>query len=242
MQAETAALTASIEELEAFSYAVAHDLRVPLITIAASADALTADLRDRVCAADVALMEGIRTGAARMDELIRALLQFSTTARAEPARRPIDLTAMARSELDQLAALDPGRTVDVTVAEALTATGDPQLIGIVLHNLLGNAWKFTSRRRRARIEFGATEPLGDHKPSGERVYFVRDNGAGFHMAGRERIFRPFERLHARHEFEGSGVGLATAHRIIDRHGGRIWAKGVPNRGAVFYFTLPNGIA
>jgi PAS domain S-box-containing protein len=229
-KARDAAETAS-RELEAFSYSVAHDLRAPLRAISGYSEALVEDLGPKLDQGAKEYLDRISAGAVRMGHLIDALLGLSRVSRSDLAREPVNLSDMATGVLDQLRISDPGRQVDVVLEAGLVAEGDPGLLRALLQNLLGNAWKFTSKTEGARIELGRA-PAEDGQ-----AYFVRDNGSGFDMAYAEKLFAPFQRLHASHEFPGTGIGLATVHRIVHRHGGRIWAEGAVNRGATFYFTL-----
>ncbi|MBI3893877.1 MAG: GHKL domain-containing protein [Candidatus Wallbacteria bacterium] len=167
-----------------------------------------------------------------MDRLIEDLLNLSKLNQAPLARVAVDLAGLARDVVTGLPRLRPERLVTIDIAEVPPAVGDESLLRAVMHNLLDNAWKFTSKRPAARIEFGSEQR------DGETVYFVRDNGAGFSMASATRLFGPFQRLHSPSEFEGHGIGLATVQRIVTRHGGRIWAEAEMGRGATFYFTLP----
>jgi light-regulated signal transduction histidine kinase (bacteriophytochrome) len=167
-----------------------------------------------------------------MNRLVNDLLELSRVTRAAVARVRVDLTALAHEVVGKLHDADPGREVEVLIEEALVVDADPGLLRVVVVNLLGNAWKFTSKRAKAQIAIGVqrTDRTGT-------VYFVRDDGAGFDMAYAKKLFGAFQRLHTTSEFEGTGVGLATVQRIIRRHGGRIWAESQPDRGATFYFTL-----
>ncbi|MDP9827789.1 DNA-binding response OmpR family regulator [Kineosporia succinea] len=217
------------QELEAFSYSVSHDLRSPLRAI----DGFTAMLLEVV---DEHLDESgrhyadrIRASVKRMNEMIDDLIELSRVGRAEVTRRPVDVGALAGEILADLAVGSPGRSVEVVVAEGLDASADARLLRNVLENLLGNAWKFSGAMDDPRIEVGR---------SGPDEFFVRDNGSGFDMAQAGRLFSPFQRLHKQSEFPGTGIGLATVHRIIERHGGRIWAESAPGEGATFRFTLP----
>jgi light-regulated signal transduction histidine kinase (bacteriophytochrome) len=226
--AKEVAETAS-RELEAFSYSVAHDLRAPLRAINGFSTALLEDLGDKLDDDSRDHLQRIRTGADRMGQLIDALLGLARLSRAPIASVPVDLTELAYEVVAQLRAADPERSVACVIADRLTARGDRRLLRVLLHNLLANAWRFTARRERAEIELGVTRDDG--------AYFVRDNGAGFDMAYAHKLFVPFQRLHAPGDFEGTGIGLATAQRIVQRHGGRIWAEGAVDRGATFHFTL-----
>jgi signal transduction histidine kinase len=165
------------------------------------------------------------------------MLALARVSRAEINLERIDLAALARGMVDDLAAKDPERRVELVVADPLVAVADRRLIRLLLENLLGNAWKFTARATSPRIEIGSRVDAG-----GDTVYFVRDNGAGFNMDYAAKLFRPFQRLHAEADFPGTGIGLATVHRIIERHGGRVWAEGVVGQGACISFTLPAGKA
>jgi light-regulated signal transduction histidine kinase (bacteriophytochrome) len=177
-------------------------------------------------------LDEIQSNALRMGALIDALLSLSRVTRSELAPQPVDLTQLGRSIAEHLARVEPDRKVEVAVAEDLRAVVDPSLARTLMENLLGNAWKFTARAEHAQIELGAT------KAGEEPVFFVRDNGAGFDMEFAGRLFVAFQRLHTVGEFPGTGIGLATAQRIVHRHGGRIWAEGAVEGGATFYFTLP----
>jgi signal transduction histidine kinase len=227
----TAQLEAVVKELESFSYSVSHDLRAPLRAIDGFASALEEDYADRLDDEGRDYLRRIRHGALRMADLIDDLLKLSRVSRSELTSQPVDLSGLAREILDRLAEAEPLRAVATAVQPGLGAQGDPGLLRAALENLLGNAWKYSSKQAQARIEFGAGEQAG------ETVYFVRDNGIGFDMAHAGKLFGPFQRLHHQNEFEGSGIGLATVRRIIQRHGGRIWAESMPGQGATFYFTL-----
>jgi signal transduction histidine kinase len=218
-------------ELEAFTASVSHDLRSPLTTIAGQAGLLelsmpnaTEDQRRR--------LKRIQGSVKQMSELIDALLVLSRISRHTLHRELIDVTALVESIVQDLHQKDPARNVEVDIQSGMSVHGDRRLINDVFINLLANAWKFTSRTDRARIE------IGQSQHGSMATLFVKDNGAGFDMAHEQKLFKPFQRLHGAAEFEGTGVGLATVARIIDRHGGRIWAEGKPGAGAVFYFTLP----
>ena len=164
-------------------------------------------------------------------QLIDGLLSLSRVTRGELVREKIDLTRIARQSAARLRDVNPERQIEEIVQEGLAAEGDVRLISAVFDNLLGNAWKFTSKRATARVE------VGKQTENGQAVFFVRDNGAGFDQAYAHHLFGAFQRLHAAAEFEGSGIGLATVQRIVRAHGGRVWAEGEVNRGATFYFTL-----
>ena len=227
----TAELRAANEELQAFTASVSHDLRGPVRAIEGFTDLLTREglpLEGRVGH----LVLRLRAAAGRMGSMIDGLLELSRASRASLNNVTTDLSAIARDVLEELAIGTPQRSVEAVVQEGLTCRGDPVLLRIVLDNLLGNAWKYTSSSPRARIEFGETSG-----PAGPE-FFVRDDGAGFDPAYAARLFQPFERLHSESEFPGVGIGLATVRRILQRHGGDIRAEGMPKRGATFYFRLP----
>jgi PAS domain S-box-containing protein len=228
------AAEAANRELEAFSYSVAHDLRAPLRSIDGFSQALLEDYHDKLDDEGRAHLKRVRNAAQRMALLIDDLLKLSRLTRAELHRELIDLSALARSTGDKLAELTPGRSVDLRVAEGLSAHGDARLLGVVIENLLDNAWKFTRQRAPARIEFGVEDV------DGASAFFVRDNGVGFDMSYVDKLFGVFQRLHAVHEYEGAGIGLATVQRVVHRHGGRTWANAELDHGATFYFTLGQG--
>jgi signal transduction histidine kinase len=221
------------KDLEAFAYSVAHDLRTPLRGISGFAGALAEDYGDRLDETGREYAGRIEAGCARMATLLDALLHLSQVSRAEMNLQDVDLSAEVTAICDQLRARDPGRQVQVTVQEGVRVTADRALIRSALENLLDNAWKFTAGRDGAAIEF-ATAPAGDAPIC---CCYVRDNGAGFDPAYVGKLFQPFQRLHHAEDFPGTGVGLATVRRIIDRHGGRTWAEGAVDGGATIYFTL-----
>ncbi|HTE54605.1 MAG TPA: PAS domain S-box protein [Kofleriaceae bacterium] len=220
----------AIGELEAFSYSVAHDLRTPLRAINGFSSALLEDWGERLDDEAREYLSRIRGGASNMGQLIDALLTLSGVSRVGLLREPVDLTQLAKEVAAQLSGGEPGRRVDFAIEDGLEQMGDPQLLRVVLENLLGNSWKFTSRQKASHIQFGSA-------PGEAAVYYVRDDGAGFDMKYADKLFTPFQRLHQPGEFSGTGIGLATVHRIVRRHGGRIWAEAAEDRGATFWFTL-----
>jgi PAS domain S-box-containing protein len=223
------------KELEAFSYSVSHDLRAPLRSIDGFSQALLEDCAERLDAGGRDYLERVRAASQRMAGLIDDMLTLSRVTRTELRKADIDLSALAAEVAEALRRDHPDHAVDLTIQPGLAASGDPKLIRILLENLLANAWKFTGRTPKARVEFGARDD-GSDSP----VYFVKDNGAGFDMAYAQKLFAAFQRLHSPAEFAGSGIGLATVQRVLHRHGGRAWAEGKPGAGATFYFTLgPN---
>jgi len=231
VQARTAQLEATNQELEAFAYSVSHDLRAPLRGIRGFSEVLLEHHADRLDADGQALLRRACEAAQRMNRLIDDLLKLSRLGQSELRWRQVELSALAESITAELRKAEPARTVEVAIEPNLRAGGDERLLGIVLDNLLRNAWKFTSRQPQARIEFGFTD-----KP--EPAFFVRDNGVGFDLAHAGKLFGVFQRLQSASDFAGTGIGLATVQRIVKRHRGRVWATGVVNQGAAFYFTLP----
>jgi hypothetical protein len=233
VQARTAQLEAANQELEAFSYSVSHDLRAPLRSIQGFSGILLETCQDRLDTTHLDYLRRVDLGARKMGCLIEDLLKLSQVSRGELDLTPLDLSAMARRILADLARADRGRIVVTRVDPGLQAIGDHRLMTLALDNLLRNAWKYTSKRGEARIEFGL-DPA-----DGEPIFQVRDNGAGFDMAHAGKLFGAFQRLHSSQEFEGTGIGLAIAQRVVHRHGGRIWACAEPDQGATFSFTLPD---
>lgn len=231
VQQRTAELEAANRELEAFSYSVSHDLRGPLRSISGFGKLLADDYADKLDKTGKSFLEYITAGTRQMSELIEALLELSKVTRAPMRKQPVELDALARDVARELQERDPGRDCRVTVADGLAAEGDPRLLKILLQNLMGNAWKFTAKQAHAHVEVGGQER------DGKRVFFVRDDGAGFDLAHAANLFTPFHRQHRQDEFEGLGIGLATVQRIVSRHGGRIWAEAAPGQGATFFFTL-----
>jgi len=230
----TAQLAAVNDELEAFAYSVSHDLRAPLRSVDGFAQALLEEYVGKLDAAGQDYLRRVRAASQHMGQLIDDLLNLSRLTRSELRMARVDLSRLARGVASELQTREPERRVDFQIADGVFVQGDRRLLRVALENLLGNAWKFTSGRPQARIEFGA-------KRDGEEpVYFVRDNGAGFDMAYADKLFGAFQRLHGVHEFEGTGIGLATVQRIIHRHGGRVWAEGTVGQGATLYFTLNVG--
>jgi light-regulated signal transduction histidine kinase (bacteriophytochrome) len=227
----TAELQAVNEQLEAFSYSVAHDLRAPLRIITSFSQALHDDHADRLGAEGIEYLSHISRAAQRMTHLIDDLLDFSRVSRTELRRDRVDLSALARSVVSRLRAVHPERTIDISIEPGLVVHADPRLLDIILTNLLGNAWKFTAKRTRPHVEFASLPGCAP------MTFFVRDNGAGFDPAYASRLFGVFQRLHPAHEFDGTGIGLATVQRLVQRHGGKVWAEGAVDQGATVFFTL-----
>jgi len=226
------ATEAANREIEAFSYSVSHDLRTPLRGVAGFSQLLLADYSDRLDDEGQDYLRRIAAAAERMGGLIDDLLKLSRLSRAAMERGRVNLTAIAEKTLDRLRLAYPERTVQTVVAPGVTVFGDERLLGLVLENLLDNAWKFTKNREAARVEFGA-------EPGGEGIAcFVKDNGAGFDMTYASKLFQPFQRLHKLDEFPGTGIGLATVKRIIERHGGRVWIEGAMDHGTTAHFVIP----
>ena len=217
-------------ELEAFSYSVAHDLRAPLRSIDGFSQALLEDHGDKLDEEGKSHLVRVRKAAQRMAELIDDLLALARVSRSELARVSVDLSMVAREVGDQ-ARTAHNPKAELVVADGLTVSSDPRLLRVLLENLLGNAFKFSSKRDDARIE------VGQRTENGEVVTFVKDNGAGFDLAAAKKLFTAFQRYHRPNEYEGTGIGLATAQRIVSRHGGRIWAESTPGGGATFSFVL-----
>jgi signal transduction histidine kinase len=220
-------LEAANRELEAFSYSVSHDLRAPLRGIDGFSLALLEDCADRLNEAGKDYLGRIRAATQQMGQLIDDMLNLSRVTRSEIDREKVDLSSLAAAVADELKKGEPGRDVEFRIEPGLSAKGDRRLLKVALENLLGNAWKYTGRHPRARIEFGCKG----------KIFFVRDDGAGFDMTYADKLFGVFQRLHKAAEFPGTGVGLATVQRIIHKHGGRIWAEGEVEKGAAFYFTI-----
>ncbi len=235
LQRRVTELAAVNRELEAFSYSVSHDLRAPLRSIDGFSQALLEEYDAKLDDQGRDYLKRVGAAATRMGELIDDLLNLSRVTRREMRREPVDLTALGRAAGVALERLHPEPRVAFDVQEGLGALGDAHLLRIVLDNLLGNAWKFSSKSPGPRVTFGVTKPA-----DGGRAFFVSDNGVGFDMAHADKLFGAFQRLHAMHEFPGTGIGLATVQRIITRHGGQVWAESAPGVGATFYFTLEDG--
>lgn len=230
----TAQLEAANQELEAFSYSVSHDLRTPLSAIDGFSGLLAKDIRagGMTPARGQHYLTRIRAGVAQMGELINALLSLAQVSKTSLRWDSVNLSALAQEVLNGYHEREPGRSVQLQVAPDVQVQGDARLLRQVLDNLLGNAWKFSAGQPQTRIAFGR-----EQGSEGQDVYVVRDNGAGFDMAYSEKLFGAFQRLHTVAEFEGTGIGLATVHRIVVRHGGKVWAESAPGQGATFYFTL-----
>ncbi|HWQ91104.1 MAG TPA: response regulator [Clostridia bacterium] len=232
VSARTHELAIANQDLQTFASAVSHDLRAPLRAIEGLSQILARSFHDHLDESGVSVLNSLHAQTARMDRLIDALLRLSRVTRSEIKHQTVDLTEAAREIVRELRKAQPERSVEFLAAPGLRAEGDPVLLRAALQNLLSNAWKFTAGTPHARIEFGRS------LDGAKTVYFVRDNGAGFNMAAATQLFEPFRRLHSDSQFPGTGIGLTTVRQIIRRHGGEVWAEGAVNRGATFYFTLP----
>jgi signal transduction histidine kinase len=251
VQARTIELSATNRELEAFCYSVSHDLRTPLRSIDGFSYALLEDCGAQLDATGHEHLKRIRSNCQRMGRLIDDLLNLSRLTRLQMQQIKVDLTVLTEAAVAELSKAEPTRTVDVRIEPGLTAVGDPTLLGTVLSNLVGNAWKFTSQRPDARIEVGRgdggqgsgfrvqerVENAQFARTHDTPVFFVRDNGVGFDMKYADKLFTPFQRLHSTTDFPGTGIGLATVQRAIHRHGGRVWIESAPGKGATCYFTI-----
>jgi PAS domain S-box-containing protein len=231
LKQRTIDLEASNKELEAFSYSVSHDLRAPLRSITGFSNVLLEDYNDELDSEGKSYLKRISDSGELMGQLMDDLLKLSRVTRSELSTEKLDLSEMARKIVRELAEDEPKRKVKVTIAPDMTADGDKNLLGLVLQNLLGNAWKYTSKTAEPRIEMGTIQR------NSKMAYFIRDNGVGFDMTYANKLFQPFQRLHKATEFAGTGIGLATVQRIIRRHGGEVWAEAKVGEGATFYFTL-----
>lgn len=232
LAARTNQLRATSDELEAFCYSVSHDLRAPLRTIRGFNEVLLERYAAKLEPRAQEFLRRACESSQTMDRLLDDLLKLSRVGRAELTRRPVDLSKLASAIVESLRVSAPERTVNFRIAPALRASGDERLLRVVLENLLDNAWKFTRKQDEARIEVGLVSA-----PTG--AFFVRDNGVGFDPAYASKLFGLFQRLHTSKEFPGTGVGLAMVQRVINRHGGRVWAEGMSGGGATFYFSLSN---
>lgn len=234
LQAANLQLEGANKELESFSYSVSHDLRAPLRAIAGFSQALVESSGPRLDETERGYLARVRAATERMGHLIDDLLDLSRVSRSEMVCRPVDLSGLARTIMEELRSRTPARVVAIEIEEGLGIEGDPRLLRAMLENLLGNAWKFTGKIESAHIAFrcARSEPHGV-------TFAISDNGAGFDMRYAGKLFGAFQRLHALTEFPGTGIGLATVQRIIHRHGGRIWAEGAVGAGAKFFFELPN---
>jgi len=231
VEERTIALTAINRELEAFSYSVSHDLRGPLVSFDDVSEKLLEKYGKHLDAGATEYIAKMRDASQRMTSVFDGLQMLFRLTSGEIRREDLDISAMAQQVADELRTENPGRKVEVEIMPGIMASGDQRLVRILLGNLMNNAWKFTSRTRSPKIT------VGREVVDGESRVFVRDNGAGFDMIEAHRLFGAFQQLHSQSDFPGAGIGLATARRIVNRHGGRIWAEGAVGEGASFYFVL-----
>jgi light-regulated signal transduction histidine kinase (bacteriophytochrome) len=232
VEERTSELMAANRELEAFSYSVSHDLRAPLRAMDGFSRILARQYEAVLDPEGKHLLQRVRQNAEQMAELIDDMLRLSRITRADLHIIRIDLSALAMEILETIKSSGQKRRIDIDVASGLVLHADERLLRVALENLLGNAWKFTSKQKKARIEVGLE--FQDNMP----VFFIKDNGVGFNMDYADKLFGPFQRLHTVEEFPGTGIGLAIVQRIINRHGGKIWAQSKPGEGASFFFTIP----
>lgn len=228
----TAQLTAANKELEAFAYSLSHDLRAPLRCIDGYSLTILEDYDSKLDSHGRHYLKRMRTASQHMAQLIDDMLRLSRVVRSELQKKSVNISEMASAIAEQIKSMSPERSVEFIIAPELIVNADQNMMRIVLENLLENSWKFTSRHATGRIELNRMDK------DGETVYYVRDDGAGFEMEFATKLFSPFQRLHSDEDFEGTGIGLATVNRIISRHGGRVWASSEVEKGATFYFTLP----
>ena len=222
-------------ELDSLAYAVSHDLRAPLRSVDGFSLALLEDYEAELDDQGKQFLRYVRESAQQMGRMLDDLVTFTRLCRAPMARAAVDFSALAMGIAERLKRAEPARVVEIAVEPGLLADADQELLGVVLDNLLGNAWKFTARRDAARIDVGRSA-----EACGEVAFFVRDNGVGFDPESAPKLFSAFQKLHARQDYPGNGIGLAQVRRLVARHGGRAWAEGRPDQGATFFFTLGEG--
>lgn len=232
LQGHTARLEDTNEELEFFISAVSHDLRAPLRTVDGFARAAIEEAGETLDPNVRSSLERVRGAAAKMDAIVMALLRLARISKQEMSVGAVDMTELATTVSQNLRQQDPARPGEIVITPGMTANADPGLVQVIYENLIGNAWKFTSKMPNGRVEVGVTD-----KTDGTRVFFVRDNGAGFPAEDTNKLFKPFRRLHSQADFPGTGIGLTLVHRILRKHGGKIWAESDVGKGATFYFTL-----
>jgi light-regulated signal transduction histidine kinase (bacteriophytochrome) len=228
----TEQLEGAYKELEAFSYSISHDLRSPLTTISGFTQLLTKSDSAQLSEKGRHYLSRIRSGCANMAELMDGLLVLAKISRAPLRRGPVDVSKLSHKLVRELQDAEPERAVTVTIQPGLVVDGDPAMVAVVMQNLVNNAWKYSSKTVQAQLEIGLE--IGN---DGATNVFVKDNGAGFDMAHASKLFEAFQRLHPDREFAGTGIGLANVKRVVERHGGRVWAQASPGQGAVFRFTL-----
>ncbi len=231
LKQRSAELEAANQELESFSYSVSHDLKAPLRTLDGFSEAVLSEYGDKLDETGKDYLERVKKASQNMSQMIEDLLKLSHVTRADMDICNVNLTDLAGSIVDELKSMQPDRQVEFIIVPDMKASGDRQLLKILLRNLMENSWKYTSQSSDARIE------LGFISQEDNIAYFVKDNGIGFDMKYAEKLFQPFQRLHNNKDYPGTGIGLATAQRVIRKHGGRIWAESEIGQGATFYFTL-----
>jgi PAS domain S-box-containing protein len=227
-----AELERSNQELDSFAHTVSHDLKNPIGAINGFAKLLMGSQGDKLSPDGKELLQSVINSSTRMKELVEDILLFAESSRAEIHREKVDLSAIAQTASENLQKTDPQRKVAWGIAQGLVVQGDPKYLRFALENLFSNAWKYSGKKAETIIEFGVKEE------GGEKVFYVKDNGAGFDQANAKTLFQPFARFHAKSDFQGSGVGLSTVARVLEKHGGRIWADSKPGEGATFFFTVP----
>jgi light-regulated signal transduction histidine kinase (bacteriophytochrome) len=241
VERQRAEITELSRELDSLAYAVSHDLRAPLRSVDGFSQALLEDYEAELDDQGRQFLGFVREAAQQMTRMLDDLVAFSRLARAPVERGRVDVSSVAGRIAERLKRTEPARAVAVTIEAGLEADADEELLGVILENLLVNAWKFTARREAARIDVGRQAPSAPERPptepSGEGAFFVRDNGVGFDPAMTSRLFGAFQKLHPRQDYGGNGIGLATVRRLVMRHGGKVWAEGRPGEGATFFFTL-----
>lgn len=231
VEERTRELAIANKELEAFSYTVSHDLKAPLRSIDGFSRALEEDYGELLDDTARDYLLRVRVGSYKMSQLITSLLQLAKVARQELNKDEIDLTRLSENTINELRIEDPERALVINIQQGMEALGDKDLVQVVLNNLIGNAWKYSKTKSETHIDIGMSEQKG------QQIYYVKDNGVGFNMKYADQLLKPFNRLHSADEFEGSGIGLATVNRIIERHHGKIWVESEIDKGSKFYFTL-----
>jgi light-regulated signal transduction histidine kinase (bacteriophytochrome) len=228
-------LEAKNAELESFAYSVSHDLRAPLRSLDGFSKLLIEDAGDKLNGVEQDYLQRICKAAQRMGQIIDDLLQLSRINRVSFTPRQVNLSNLVKSSFDKLRETEPARKVEIDIEPDIQVRGDASLLDIALQNLVNNSWKYTSKKHHPKIRFGTTTV------DGERAYYIKDNGVGFDTRYSEKLFGPFQRLHGIDEFPGTGIGLATVKRIVNRHGGQVWANSKVNKGTTLYFTLGRSV-
>jgi light-regulated signal transduction histidine kinase (bacteriophytochrome) len=227
----TARLEEAVKELESFSYSVSHDLRAPLRSLDGFSSVLLEDYSDKLDEQGTHYLDRIKNASQKMATLIDDLLELSRVTRREMSIKRVDLTKICKKIAKEFNTREPKQKIKFSIKKGLKDNGDPILIEQALRNLMDNSWKFTSQKTKAKVE------IGSKTENNEEIFFIKDNGIGFDMKYSDKLFVPFQRLHSKPEFPGTGIGLATVQRIINRHGGKIWGEGKPDKGAIFFFKF-----